>query len=185
MATVMTPTNYYPEDSPVKAYDQSYINETAALYPVKKKKIKNTKHQMLAYRIQDLKGSVLYRQHTADELLTGLWHYPIFEYDIVLDSATEDELLTPLEDYFKQLGLGAIKLKLMMNPSQMIVALPKVKHVFSHRTWNLQVVPVQLEDDLQALIAGSQGLTTTASDQEHPISTLQQKLQARWEGVNQ
>ena len=67
----------------------------------------------------------------------------------------------------------------------MIVALPKVKHVFSHRTWNLQVVPVQLEDDLQALIAGSQGLTTTASDQEHPISTLQQKLQARWEGVNQ
>ncbi|MGY3813918.1 A/G-specific adenine glycosylase [Globicatella sulfidifaciens] len=183
-ATVMTPTNYYPEDSPIKAYDQSFINETAALYPVKKKKIKNTKHQMLAYRIQDLKGSVLYRQHTADELLTGLWHYPIFEYDIVLDSATEDELLTPLEDYFEQLGLGALKLKLMMNPSQMIVALPKVKHVFSHRTWNLQVVPVQLEDDLQALIAGSQGLTTTASDQEHPISTLQQKLQARWEGVN-
>lgn len=39
-ATVCTPKNYSPENSPVKEFNASYINETWENYPVKKKKAK-------------------------------------------------------------------------------------------------------------------------------------------------
>lgn len=126
-ATVMTPSNFRPIQSPVKAYDASYINETAHLYPVKSKKIKQTHHEWYALCIIDNQGRVLWRKHDDRQLLSGLWHFPIVLKD---DSKTGYQLAKAyLESlsYFDPL--------ILVDPDQE----PQViKHVFSHRVWWVQ-----------------------------------------------
>lgn len=182
-ATIMTPSNYYPENSPIKEFDQSFINETAALFPVKTKKIKNTKHQMIAYIVIDSQNSILYRQHTEDELLSGLWHFPIFEHDLMMESATTDELLSPIVEYFERLSIDG-KISLIYPIEEIKHAIPKIKHVFSHRTWFVQLVPVRYAGNLNYQVKLIPNILTTDTDMEHPVSTLQLKLQAMWEEVN-
>ncbi|WP_446456915.1 A/G-specific adenine glycosylase [Tuanshanicoccus yangjingiae] len=170
-ATIMTPTNYYPENSPVKDYDASFINETAENYPVKSKKVKQTHHTMIAYYIQDSSGNVLYRQHLEEELLTGLWHFPMFEYEIEHESATQKELLEPLAEryYIDWLLHDDVKVN--------AIAFPVVKHVFSHRVWHVQLISVTLtKSNVKDIPSGWQWV----SNQEWltlPISTLQKKLE--------
>lgn len=172
-ATIMTPSNTRADNSPVKWYDASYLNETAALYPVKSKKIKKTIHQMIAYIVHDNKGHILYRQHQSGELLEGLWHYPIFEHDVVIDDASADELLEPLTCYFDELGFH--EKCLILDDTKL---LPKIKHVFSHRIWQLQLLAVEYQGEFDERI---EGITLHTDNQNYPISTLQSKLQQVWE----
>lgn len=168
-ATIMTPSNTRPETSPIKAYDASYLNETSANYPVKSKKVKATKHQMVAFFVHDQKGHVLYRQHQADELLTGLWHFPMFEHEWTTDETTDDEILEPLKSYLKEQGIeGVIKIE------RQSCDFPVIKHLFSHRHWTIRLVPVLFEGVFDI---NQDGLTTNQLTSERPISTLQEKLQ--------
>ncbi|NEW63793.1 A/G-specific adenine glycosylase [Tuanshanicoccus yangjingiae] len=170
-ATIMTPTNYYPENSPVKDYDASFINETAENYPVKSKKVKQTHHTMIAYYIQDSSGNVLYRQHLEEELLTGLWHFPMVEYDIDYEAATQKELLEPLAERYRLDWLLHDEVRVNA------IAFPVVKHVFSHRVWHVQLISVTLtESNVKEIPSGWQWV----SNQDWlilPISTLQKKLE--------
>lgn len=179
-ATIMTPGNLKPEESPVKGYDASYLNETAALYPVKTKKVKQTYHHMLAYLVRDSYGNVLYRQHQLNELLTGLWHYPIIEHEIDLSEASEEEIVEPIKLFLQtyELNEPIQLLNLNQNTKRQF---PKVKHVFSHRLWHLNLILCQYQGvfDVEKFVE----LTINQDEKEYPISTLQQKLQRILEDV--
>ena len=191
-ATIMTPANLTPEANPLKAFDQSYQNGTAHLYPVKKKKTKATQHQLLAYVVQNSQGDWLMRKHQEGELLTGLWHFPIIEQSIVMEAATAEELLDPFKDWWgdyldtidETQALQLEDAELALNPDLMpfsnedsTALLPKVKHVFTHRVWHLQLVPITISDT-EAISFDPEEMRwqKPKAIRDLPVSTLQQKL---------
>lgn len=198
-ATIMTPANLTPELNPIKAFDLSYANQTAHLYPVKKKKTKVTKHQLVAYMIENEKGEWLMRKHDATELLTGLWHFPIIEQSMVMESATESELIEPFDDWYRE-QLERLEIESpeeIISERQFILhedywtygpqpelqrELKEVKHIFSHRIWQVQVLPIKWQSsdkqpaaDLALKDEDFQWIAPQAISQI-PLSTLQQKL---------
>lgn len=178
-ATIMTPANLTPEQNPLKEFDLSYQNGTAHLYPVKSKKIKATQHTLLAYRVQNAHGEWLLRKHDDNELLTGLWHFPLIEQEMVFESATQGELVEPLQTWLME-ALGqeivAENLKIQGYAPYGEYTPFKVKHIFSHRVWQVNVIAVQVTQEIQTLQDTQWVHPNQLAD--IPISTLQQKLQA-------
>lgn len=168
-ATIMTPTNYQVDNSPIKDFDSSYLNGTAHLYPFKSKKLKVSQHHFLAYAIQNNQGQWLMRQHTEQELLAKLWHFPIVETQMIFESATDQELLEPLLDYYHLERPDSFQvIKSRQDFSQ-------VSHVFSHRKWLLSMIPIYLDEDSQNW--GSEFTWLGPNNfQNYPISTLQKKM---------
>lgn len=180
-ATIMTPTNYQPEHSPLKEFDQSYQNGTSHLYPVKKKKTKATEHHRIAYAIRNEKGEWLMRKHSDKELLTGLWHFPMVEVNLVMEGITSSELIEPIIGQLDE-SIDESRLKLdqslIMNDSDRYELLPQfqqVKHVFSHRIWHVQVIPFQVKQKAQLTEESYQWVSVNELE-TLPVSTLQQKL---------
>ncbi|MGX7108064.1 A/G-specific adenine glycosylase [Facklamia miroungae] len=184
-ATIMTPNNYRPENHILKDFDQSYQNHTSHLYPVKRKKTKQIEQGWLAFVIQNEKGEILMRQHQTGELLVGLWHYPLVAFDLLsLKEASEardafvytylkhDQLVAEsLTDQFRQYFIPQIdNLK------------ATVKHVFSHRIWQVMIVPVNLKDSgyqlLEQLHVTDTSFQWVAKDEieQLALSSLQVKL---------
>ncbi|XJS10071.1 A/G-specific adenine glycosylase [Aerococcaceae bacterium WGS1372] len=181
-ATIMTPKNYRPDNHPLIDFDQSYHNGTSHLYPVKKKKLKATSRHLLAYAIRNTKGQWLMQQHSDKELLTGLWHFPMVEVNMVMEAATQSELMEPLFEHFTEADIFPveyedIRISVPTDYEQLELfnRFPEVKHVFSHRIWHVQVVPivatkfVEVDND-QYQWVDVQALEGLA------ISTLQKKL---------
>lgn len=181
-ATVMTPHNYYPEDSPIKKYDQSFIKGTSDRYPVKASKSQSTQHNYLAYYIVDQTGKYLMRKHQSGELLQGLWHFPLVESQIVLEEAKEFDLLLPLIDY---LPVSDLDLKVKTSQSGYFVkskveqSLPPIQHVFSHRIWRVQLVPVEASREVDKALPDNWRWLTAADLMVYPTSTLQKKLMSQ------
>lgn len=198
-ATIMTPANLTPELNPIKDFDLSYANQSAHLYPVKKKKTKVSKHQLIAYVIENEKGEWLMRKHGETELLTGLWHFPIIEQSMVMESVTESELIEPFDDWYqKQLEQLEITLPDDLTSERQFVLhedywtyspqpalqreLKEVKHIFSHRVWHVQVLPVKWKPSQHQLyvnLAVKNDVFQWIAPQkiqQIPLSTLQQKL---------
>ncbi|UUX33859.1 A/G-specific adenine glycosylase [Fundicoccus culcitae] len=193
-ATIMTPSNPTPELSPLKAFDASYQNGTAHLYPVKKKKVKQSHHYFLAYYVQDDSGRALMRQHSQQELLSRLWHFPMIEVSQLNEGLTKDELLQPLYEWLTTTASNileetghsasntpAIKDKLEIRPTDneryLFDQFPMVKHVFSHRVWHVQIIPVRLHQVALPLELTDQIKWVTAKDVDQlAVSSLQEKL---------
>lgn len=180
-ATIMTPTNYQPEDSPIKEFDQSYQNGTSHLYPVKKKKTKATEHHRIAYAIRNEKGEWLMRQHSDQELLTGLWHFPMVEVNLVMEGITSSELIEPiLGELDESIDVSELKLDQSLIASdhegyELLPEFQQVKHVFSHRIWHVQVIPFQVRQKTQLSDESYQWVSVNELE-TLPVSTLQQKL---------
>lgn len=179
-ARVMTPTNYYPEESPVKEYDASYLNETAEHYPVKSKKVKQTSHYLLAFYLTDAADRVLWRKQGQGELLSDLWHFPMVELDqkvwqSFLDGHKEQptdcfQLVQPLlKNVLDEMDLGDLSLDWDDWVWQGLGGKP-VKHIFSHRIWQVQVV----ELSYQGFFPDRKDVADLGTDR--PISKLQDKL---------
>nr|WP_124058651.1 A/G-specific adenine glycosylase [Vaginisenegalia massiliensis] len=190
-ATVMTPANLNPEASPLKEFDGSYQHGTAHLYPVKKKKAKASHHHQLVYFVRNQKGQWLLNRHQDQQLLTGLWHFPIYEQDLIFESATPSEFIEP---FFEWLGQQDINLKEVALHQQVHLSMANaespympfdqnfspIKHVFSHRVWHLQIIPIYMEDELaQRLVEFNPENFVWVHPQDinlYPYSSLQAKL---------
>lgn len=191
-ATIMTPANLTPEENPLKSFDQSYQNGTAHLYPVKKKKTKATQHQLLAYIVENEQGEWLIRKHEEGELLTGLWHFPLIEQTVVMEAASAEEVVEPFKDWWgdlldeidkeksSELESFEISINQQLMPfgdAESTTLLPTVKHVFSHRIWHLQLVPLVISrTDTIRLDLERMRWQKPKEIRDLPVSTLQQKL---------
>lgn len=121
------------------------------------------------------------RKHNDKELLTGLWHFPMVEVNVVMEGATSSELIEPLVDHLDEsIDVGELKLdrSLILEEEEGFKLLPtfaKVKHVFSHRIWQVQVIPFLLDGAADLSEEDFKWVSIQALE-SLPVSTLQQKL---------
>lgn len=166
-ATIMTASNPYPESHPLKVFDASYQAKTAHLLPNKPKKVKQTQHLMNAYLVYNHEGAILMRKHEKGELLQDLWHFPIIEQQ----SLQENNDLNHLHEFREWINKQGIEDVDILRARKM--DLPSIKHVFSHRIWELdRFLIVTNEFELP------QGMVWIQLEDlvDYPISTLQKKL---------
>ncbi len=166
-ATIMTASNPYPDPHPLKAFDASYEAKTAHLLPNKPKKIKQTHHLMNAYIVYNSDGEVLMRKHQKGELLQDLWHFPIIEQEAI----QENDNMNHLVEFREWLSTHGIEDSEILRARKM--ELPLIKHVFSHRIWELErFLIVANSFDLP------EGMVWVNKEElkNYPISTLQKKL---------
>lgn len=174
-ATIMTPTNYEPLESPLLDFDQSYHNGTAHLFPIKAKKVKVIPQMKFAYAIRNVEGEYLVRQHTEDELLHGLWHFPMADVEMVMEGVTQHELLEPLLDQYPEITESLLRQAQLIQFNGDQLQAPTIIHQFSHRKWTVTLVEVALNN---SAISNFESLKWVSMTQmtELPLSTLQQKL---------
>lgn len=137
-ATICTPKNYFPETSPVKEFNASYINETWERYPIKKsnKKVKNLSYYTLV--IKNDRGEYLFEKRPSKGVLAGMWTYLMIDAGELskekwksFEKTPDEPLIEELEK--KALELYGVKVKLNTQPKG------KVNHVFSHLKWDLVI----------------------------------------------
>ena len=185
-ALVMTPSNPYPDPHPLADFDRSFQHKTSQLYPVKLKKTKQKQELKLALYLVNEKGQMLVRQHQTGELLQGLWHFPMLN---LKDLATLNQSPAikglALQQFFSQDQVaewsneaGILdKAKLLLESIQ-----GPIKHVFSHRIWQVYLLPVvyskQSEKLLEALwlMDDSFRFVDEIAYAQLATSTLQKKL---------
>lgn len=193
-ATIMTPANLNPELSPIKAFDASYHNGTAKLYPVKKRKIKLSHHFILGYFIYTNDKQWLMRKHSDQELLTNLWHFPLVEHEVSLEAATAQELIEPLHEWLQQELQTQTDFSEKVAETEasyffetddiwfedsleLLTQIPEIKHVFSHRVWHVRLIPLKIKKAFKISDSNNELKwvnSTTINDLA--VSTLQRKL---------
>ena len=171
-ACVMTPSNPRPDNHPLAVYDASYQVGDSDQYPVKSKKVKQTRHDLTAYFLVDSQGNWLLRRHGEAELLTGLWHFPMLEQSMIYEEVTDAEMTEPLLDWLREEAL--VEGDSPLSSQVLSTGLGQVKHVFSHRIWQVQLVGLRL-DTTSPL---QEGWCWVAPEDvgQLPLSTLQEKL---------
>ena len=133
---IEAPVNPRPEDSPVKEFSAAYQHGTMDIYPIKAPKKKPVPVYLQALVLVNPLGQYLLEKNENDGLLSGFWHFPLVEVDELtpLGQASLFEVAesTPMvEAGFEQ------DYDLEVDWDDTIY--PQVKHVFSHRKWQVQI----------------------------------------------
>ena len=123
-ATICTP-NPHCLLCPVREFCIAFEEGKQQQLPIKIKKQKMKHVSVTAFAIQNEEGNWLLRKRPDTGLLASLWEFPMAEL----------QELNAVEAFEKESGL---KLK-------NITELPRVKHVFSHITWDIHVYRAQLD----------------------------------------
>lgn len=141
-ASYMTAKNPDSVHSPVKAFDQAYLDGIEMQYPVKSKKPRPVK--IAYYGLVIRQGNrFLMQQRPSDGLLANFWTFPLIAEDDVLalsdhpELTTDEERLTLLEELVQQeYGLT-------------VHAVPMggkiIKHTFTHRQWLISLLSAQVK----------------------------------------
>lgn len=150
-ATISTPKNYDPSISPVRNFNQSYINDTWKEYPVASKKKKAKPVTYLAVLIQDNAGNFLLEKRPKDGLLANMWTFPLIEekemenelewksiQQKTFENLSNDEA-TQLDTIIEE----KYKLSTDMNPQTTGV----VTHAFSHLKWTIYMYEAEVNDE--------------------------------------
>lgn len=147
-ATICTPKNYSPEKSPVRDFNASYVNETWANYPVKKKKIKVKEQTFFTIVIKNEKNEYLFRKRSSKGVLAGMLTPIMLNRDDLKDS----EWKAFNQEEFNQHRSSQEIEEMLRENYELIVSLndqPKgiLTHVFSHLKWEMIVFEADLIAD--------------------------------------
>lgn len=151
-AMICTPKNYHPENSPIKSFNASYLNETWTEYPVTSQNKPAVKNRYWGLILRD-ENRVLIEQRPAEGLLAKLWTYPlIHENELLLE---DNQLKKPLNHQtgekisqkdskkLKKIVYDTYHCHISLNPE----ILGHVNHVFSHRLWDINLLEGQILDE--------------------------------------
>lgn len=181
--TVCTPKNYFPEQSPVKAFNASYLNETWQKYPVKKAKKKPKPVTYVSLIIQNEKGEYLLERRPSTGLLANMWQFPMINVEEIITDGTWKSF-TPVileslneenKEYVKQYVKENYQLAITVNPQTSGV----VDHVFSHLKWSVSLFDGKTEGNcLRDSIPESCVWATVEEFEQYTFPTIQKKV---WE----
>lgn len=141
--TICTPKNYFPEQSPVKEFNASYINETWQEYPVKKPKSKPKPVTYIALILKNAKGEYYMEQRPETGLLANMWTFPLIQVEDIITDGTwkpfKPVILEAIDDDEKSFIVDYVKeqygLEIQLNDQTSGV----VDHVFSHLKWSISI----------------------------------------------
>ncbi|CQR47210.1 putative A/G-specific adenine glycosylase YfhQ [Paraliobacillus sp. PM-2] len=121
-ALVCTPKSPSCLLCPVQTHCQAFHNGVEQAYPVKSKAKKQKKLSYYTCVLQDEKGRFFIEQRPNEGLLANMWQFPM----VLKQDVDEEHLATWVEQ----------KYHLTIHKQE---TLPKIKHVFSHVIWELDV----------------------------------------------
>ena len=141
--TICTPKNYFPERSPVKEFNASYLNDTWHKYPVKKAKNKPKPATYLSLVIQNEMGEYLLEKRPDTGLLANTWQFPMIQVEEIVTDGTwkpfEPIILETLNRenkmYTEQFIEEKYNLPITINDQTSGV----VEHIFSHLKWSVSI----------------------------------------------
>lgn len=174
-SSYMTAKNPDSKHSPVKVFNQAYLDGVELQYPVKSKKPKPVKvaYSGLVMRHGD---QFLMQQRPSGGLLANFWTFPLVAEDDVLalsetpELVTDEERLTLLEQYVRQeFGLTVHVVPMGGKP---------VKHTFTHRQWVITLLAAQVTADTDLSYFPGKWLSKAALD-KIALPKVQEKLFAR------
>ncbi len=141
--TVCTPKNYFPEMSPVKEFNASYINETWHKYPVKKAKNKPKPVTYVALVIQNEQGEYLLERRPEKGLLANMWQFPLINVEKIISDGTWKPFQPVILEDLDQEQQAFIEEYLQENYQVPVTIAPQtvgvVEHVFSHLKWTVSI----------------------------------------------
>lgn len=150
--TICTPKNYFPELSPVKEFNASYLNDTWQEYPVKKAKSKPKPVTYIALILQNQEGEYLLERRPSEGLLANLWQFPLIEVeDIISDGSWKsfkpvvlEQLNEEHREYVKEFVVE--KYRVVVNLNNLTNGV--VQHVFSHLKWQVSIFEGTIQKEL-------------------------------------
>ena len=170
-SSYMTARQPDTEHSPVKRFNQAYLDGEELAYPVKTKKPRPKPVVYVAVLAQmDQKWLMVQRPSTG--MLANLWTVPLIpidELDLEEDYQPE-ELVAAIQAYFQH----EYQLKLTAK----LVAGRPVSHTFTHQKWSIQLFDGQVEASDLAYFAGR--AVTLAERQQLPMPKVQEKIFTRY-----
>lgn len=149
--TICTPRNYFPEQSPVKDFNASYLNDTWQEYPVKKAKKKARPVSYIALALQNERGEYLLERQAENGLLANMWMFPLVNVEDILTEGDwklfKAEILESLDSDQKDFidKYLAKYYNLAVNLDNQTAGV--VQHTFSHLIWHLSIYEGKLLDD--------------------------------------
>lgn len=139
-ASFMTAKNPDNVHSPVREFNQAYIDGRVAEFPVRSKRLKPVDKHYFALVLQTPKG-YLFQQRASNELLAKLWLFPLIDTDqlkVENPDLTDDMVIEAAENKF--LADTEIKADLQF------VDAPIVNHTFTHQKWHVTLVSAELQN---------------------------------------
>lgn len=141
--TICTPRNYFPEQSPVKDFNASYLNETWQEYPVKKAKKKARPVSYVALALQNAKGEYLLERQDEKGLLANMWLFPLVNVEDILTDGEwklfKAEILESLDPNQKEFINQHLATYYNLAVDLEDETAGVVQHVFSHLIWYLSI----------------------------------------------
>ncbi len=185
--TVCTPKNYFPERSPVKDFNASYLNDSWQYYPVKKAKKKARPVSYVALAIQNAEGEFLLERRDEKGLLANMWMFPLVNVEEILTEGKwklfKAEILESLEasekDFINRHLINYYKLSVDLESETAGV----VQHIFSHLIWHLSIYEGKLlEDSSLGKLPENCEWVSTENSSDYAFPTVQKKL---WESLQE
>ena len=174
---IESPVNPRPEESPVKAYSAAYLHGTMDRYPIKAPKKKPVPVYLTAFIIKDHQGRYLLEKNEREGLLSGFWHFPLIEVDSLSENLGQLSLLDGEEKVEDIPEILSFEQDYDMVIDWHDVSYPIVKHVFSHRKWQVQLRYGLVKEGEQPTSESTVWLTPEEFS-DYPFAKPQQKI---WE----
>ena len=184
--TICTPKNYFPEQSPVKEFNASYINETWQEYPVKKPKRKPKPVTYIALILKNAKDEYYMEQRPETGLLANMWTFPLIQVEDIITDGTwkpfKPVILEAIDDDEKSFIVDYVKeqygLEIQLNDQTSGV----VDHVFSHLKWSISIFEgIVTQEVEEQLLDTNHAWMSEDNSEEYVLPTVQKKL---WESYN-
>ncbi|MEX2803609.1 A/G-specific adenine glycosylase [Streptococcus sp. H31] len=130
--------NPRPEESPVRFFSAAYLNGTMDKYPIKRPKKKPQPVQIQAFIIRNETGDYLLEKNKNSRLLEGFWSFPLMETSFIGQPLTLfDDSADSLRETLSQKKV--FEEQYQISPSWSDRRFSQLKHVFSHRKWQIEL----------------------------------------------
>ena len=179
--TICTPKNYFPERSPVKEFNASYINETWHKYPVKKAKNKPKPVTYISLIIQNDQGEYLLERRPETGLLANMWQFPLIKVENIVTDGTwrpfKPIILEALDSKEEDFVKGYLQENYGFAAEVRNQTSGVVEHIFSHLKWTVSIFEGHTTGDSSIEFLPEQCEWIKAEDfDRYTFPTIQKKL---------
>ncbi|AFS00275.1 A/G-specific adenine glycosylase [Lentilactobacillus buchneri] len=167
-ASYMTATNYDTSQSPVKDFNQSYLDGIEDHYPVKTKKKRPVRHDYFGVVIHS-KAGYLFEKRPSHGILANFWMFPLFDRKNLTDDqpVTESTLIDIIETRLQT----DYQLSVALHP----VSTPTVVHTFTHQQWKIKLLEGQIAENIDLSYFPGKWIHSSEFDQM-TFSKVQSKM---------
>lgn len=140
-ASYMTAANYDSANSPVKAFNQAYLDGVEANYPVKTKKKRPVPVDYFGLIICSAKG-YLYEHRPTKGILGGFWMFPLIKRNDLIEE--DDPKNGPSDALMMKRLVRMIQVEDGLDLKLKMVNVKPVSHTFTHQKWHITLLEGQL-----------------------------------------